>query len=168
MGESDVAVRVRFYHQNNYPNGLLLPCWGFKDGRGCYDIFDSAEEDPYIEDLVSDILTDYFLSNEISSCLDELSTHTTIETVTAETIDGIELMDELHIVVKGKGNIEVELQIGSNGDLRRGDGGVSYITLPLEFTLFLITENPTGKPEAEKYVLDDAHYRIDTSSYYGE
>lgn len=162
MGESDVAVRVRFYHQNNYPNGLLLPYWGFQDGRISYDIIDSAE------DKISDILTDYFISNEIPSSLDELSTHTTIESVTADSIDSIELKDNRCIVVEGSGSIEIELQIGSNGDLRRGDGDASCMTFPLTFTLFLISENSTGKPEDEKYVLDDVDYRIDTSSYYEE
>lgn len=162
LGESDVAVRVRFYHQNNYPNGLLLPYWGFQDGRISYDIIDSAE------DKISDILTDYFISNEIPSSLDELSTHTTIESVTADSIDSIELKDNRCIVVEGSGSIEIELQIGSNGDLRRGDGDASCMTFSLTFTLFLISENSTGKPEDEKYVLDDVDYRIDTSSYYEE
>lgn len=160
LGESDVAVRVRFYHQNNQINGLLIPYWSFKDGRVSSDIIDSAEEQ------VSDILTDYFLSSEIPSSLDELSMHTTIESVTAESVDSIELKSEQKIEIRGSGYIELELQIGSNSDLRRGDANVSDIVFPLEFTLFLIAENSTAKPEDEKYVLDDIYYKIDTSSYY--
>jgi polysaccharide pyruvyl transferase WcaK-like protein len=69
LGESDVAVRVRFYHQNNQPNGLLLPYWCFDDGRISYSIIDLAD------DQISEILTDYFISNKIPDILDELSTH---------------------------------------------------------------------------------------------
>lgn len=163
LGESDVAVRVRFYHQNNQTNGLLIPYWSFKDGRVSSDIIDRTEEQ------VSDILTDHFLSSEIPPSLDDISTHTTIESVTAESIDSIELKaesvdsikSEQKIEIKGSGYIKLKLQIG-----KREDGNVSDMVFPLEFTLSLIVENSTGKPDDEKYVFDDINYKIDTSSWY--
>ena len=92
-----------------------------------------------------------------------MSTHTTIESITAESIDNIELRDDKTILVKGSGYIEIELQSGSNSDLRRGDGDVSNMSFPLEFSLILIAENTTEKPEDEKYSLEDIDFRIDTS-----
>ena len=69
------------------------------------------------------------------------------------------------IIATGSGYIEAELQIGSSSDLSRGEGAVSSMSFPLDFTLHLIIENATGKLEDEKYLLDDVNYKIDTSSY---
>ena len=159
LGESDVAVRVRFYHQENQLNGLLLPFWSFEDGRSDSSIIDSAEE------KISEILTDHFINNEIPDVSGILSANTLIESVTIESVDRIELHNEQMILARGSGNIEVKLQTDSNSDLRRGDGVSSSMSFPLEFTLRLIIENATGKPEDEKYSLDDVDFRIDTSSY---
>lgn len=121
-----------------------------------------------MEDRANDILTDFFISNEVPTILDELSTHTSIESVTVNSINIMELIDERSIALNGLGDIEVELQYGSNGDLKHGNGHVTNVTFPIEFALRLAVENVTGKPEDEKYELSDIDYKIDISSYYSE
>ena len=167
LGESDVAVRVRFYHQNNQTSGLLLPYWVFENGKVSSEIIDTDEEGLAVEDKISEILTDYFLSN---NSLDELSTHTlstqiVVESVSADTIDSIELKEENSVVVKGSGYIEAELQIGDNNDFRQGDGVISYKSFPLSFNLLLTFENTGGRSEDEKFTLADIDFKIDTSSF---
>ena len=83
-----------------------------------------------------------------------------------KSIDSIELLDEKKIMVRGSGFIKADLQIVSNSDLRRGEGAVLSEPFPLEFTLCLIIENATRKPEDEKYLLDDVDFRIDTTRHY--
>ena len=130
------------------------------------EIIDSNEEGLSLEDQVSEMLNDYFISNEMPSDLDALSTQTAVKEVIVDSVIRKELFNANRIVVEGTGSIDVELQNGSNSDVRRGDGNVLSINFPLKFTLFLIAENMTGKPEDEHYILDNLEYSVDTSSYY--
>ncbi|MDR1797179.1 MAG: hypothetical protein LBR44_06985 [Clostridiales Family XIII bacterium] len=160
LGESDVAVRVRFCHQNNPTNGLLLPYRIFEDGRFSCDIIDSDE------DQIGELMFDYFLSSGIPSSLDEISTHSSIESVVVETIDNVELFEDGLISVKGTGYVEAKLEYGSMSDFRHGDGSVMSESFPLEFALELKEALTSGETVGGEYIIDDIDYRIDTSSWY--
>jgi hypothetical protein len=58
------------------------------------------------------------------------------------------------------------LQFGSNDDVHRGDGIVTNKNFSLEFELFLVEENITGKPEDTIFTVDYIDYKIDTSYCY--
>lgn len=159
LGESDVAVRVRFYHQNNQPNGLLLPFWRFADGRTSCEIIDSAKEQ------ISEILKDYFFSKDLN--IHTLATPIAVKSVDVKDINDIEYrVDEINskishiITAKGSGRLKAEAPIGDNGDFRHGDGMVSNISFLFEFSISLVVDNETSKPEDEKYTIGDIDYRM--------
>lgn len=162
LGEEDVAVRVQFYHQNNITNGLLIPYWSFDDGRTSSDIIDSADE------KVSELLTDYFLSHETPSELQELSSYSLVESVTANSIKNIELIDADNIEINGSGYIDVRLQYVSNWDIRHDIGQEKYRTYPLDFTLSLHIKKGTQETEDEDYLITKIDYQINTSIFSSE
>ena len=101
-----------------------------------------------------------YVHYEFPDELDELSTHTRPDEITGIDIDEIKISGTA-IFVKGNGIISVELQFGSDGDQKKGDGLKSYDNFPFEFE---ITLEYNGKKELEITEVDKLE--VDTSSYY--
>lgn len=107
-----------------------------------------------------ELFFDYF-KNDLPSELDELSTHTTIETISDIEIHELIVHSGNEIKVIGQGIIEVRLQYGSDGDERRGDGHYQYESFPFDFDLYLSYDSQ------EKLTINDtAFIVIDTDSFY--
>ena len=107
---------------------------------------------------IEDLLTQN-LSEDFPSKLDQLSTHTRLEDVTDVDIDEISI-DGSSIYVKGDGVVNVQLQYGSDGDQKSGDGSKSYDSFPFDFEIKL-------EPDAEHRLRITARdsLEIDTSAY---
>lgn len=102
-----------------------------------------------------------YLINDFPSELDELSTHTTIETVSDLEIHDLIVNSGNEINVIGQGVVEVRLQYGSDGDERRGDGHYQYESFPFEFDL-----NLSYNPQKKLIVNESSSINIDTDSFY--
>lgn len=107
-----------------------------------------------------DMIFDYLI-NELPDDLDELSTHTTIETVSDVEIHDLIIHRENDINVIGQGVVEVRLQFGSVGDARRGDGHFQYDSFSFDFDLYL-----SYGSEGKLKINEDASINVDTDSYY--
>lgn len=107
------------------------------------------------------LFLDYLIS-DFPSELDELSTHTTIETVSDIEIHDLIVHIENEINVIGQGVVEVRLQYGSDGDARRGDGLYQYDSFPIDFDLYLSYNSQ------KKLIINDdsVSIEIDTDSFY--
>lgn len=159
LGEEDVAVRVKFKHQHDHVLGMLLPFKVYEDSRASYDVIDEAET------VLSEAISDYFI-NEFPSEIDELSTHSGIESIEVENISKIELFEDGTIHASGNGNIECTLQRGSDADVRKDIGAVWEDSFPFEFTVVLDSEYDTEKPHNDRFSISEIQYSIDTSGYY--
>lgn len=107
-----------------------------------------------------DMIFDYLI-NDLPSELDELSTHTTIETVSDVEIHDLIIHRKNEINVIGQGVVEVRIQFGSDGDARRGDGHFQYESFPFDFDLYL-----SYRIDGKLSINEDANIDIDTDSYY--
>lgn len=101
------------------------------------------------------------LINDLPPELDELSTHTTIETVSDVEIHDLIIHRKNDINVIGQGVVEVRIQFGSDGDARRGDGHFQYESFPFDFDLYL-SYGSDGKLN----INENANIDVDTDSYY--
>jgi hypothetical protein len=75
-------------------------------------------------DAAKDALADE-LFGQVQSELDILSTHSTVEGVHLESLT-IASLDSQQILFEGDGSVDVRLQYGSDADVERDDGAVSY------------------------------------------
>ena len=107
-----------------------------------------------IQECLDGIFQDYTFDE-----LDSLSSHTRADLV-EDTQVKIERFDDEWIYFAGTGTINVELQYGSNGDVRRGDGIEADDAYPFRFT----GRAPTSDPE--KVEIDHQSVDVDTSSFY--
>ena len=98
--------------------------------------------------------------DELPDELDELSTHTMIDEVSDVDIDEI-FIDKTLVLVKGNGVVNVELQMGSDGDDRRGDAFKLTENFPFDFN---ITLEYNSKHELQITEVDKLD--VDTSSFY--
>ena len=108
-----------------------------------------------LNDLLFEIL-----NNDLPSELDELSSHTRIEDIIDVDIDEISV-EQKKIYVTGDGVVEVELQWGSDGDVRDGDGVETNTSFPFDFSLYLEYDERKGFVVSEVEGIE-----VDTSSYY--
>lgn len=113
-------------------------------------------EKEIIFDGLSEIINNYFLESEIPSSIDELSTHSSIDIVEVAEILSMEI-DNSFINVTGLATIYVNLQYGSNFDLKNDNGDTTSADFPLQFKAVLSIEDLT---------ISDMEYDIDTSSWY--
>lgn len=97
------------------------------------------------------------LIHEVKQELDCLATHYSVEGVQLENL-AIVSLDLNRIVYHGRGNVRVRLQYGSNSDVARDDGLVTYDSYPLNCQF----EADTSKPLAVILV----SLTVDTSSFY--
>lgn len=96
---------------------------------------------------------------ETIDSIDELATHHCVEEIDVEEVSVINVGSE-YIHLQASGTIGVELQWGSDGDLRRGDGAIGNDSFP--FTCEL--QSHVGLPE-EIEIIENT-LRVDTSSWW--
>ncbi|MCF8178541.1 MAG: hypothetical protein K9J74_08540 [Sulfuritalea sp.] len=78
---------------------------------------------------------------ETIGSIDELASHHCVEEIDVEEVNVIKV-DSKHIHLQASGTIGVELQWGSNGDLRRGEGAVGNDTFPFTCELQSHVDSP--------------------------
>jgi hypothetical protein len=105
------------------------------------------------------LITDHILS-DLPLKLDGLSTHTRPDEVSDIDIDEVSISGT-DISVKGNGVIDVELQMGSDGDQDKGHGFKTSDKFPFEFAITLERDNVNTGLKIKKV---DA-LEVDTSSY---
>ncbi|WP_161485842.1 hypothetical protein [Polynucleobacter asymbioticus] len=96
---------------------------------------------------------------ETIGAIDELATHHCIDDINVEVVTILGVCSEF-IYLKASGTIEVELQWGSNGDLRRGEGIAGKESFPFTCELQSHVEYP-----AELEIAEGA-FCVDTSSWW--
>lgn len=117
------------------------------------------EKNIHIADF-EELLFDYLIK-DLPSELDEISTHTTIDTVYDIEIHDLIVYSGNEINVIGQGIVEVKLQYGSDGDTRRGDGHYQYESFPFDFDLYL-----SYNSQKKLIINENASIDIDTDSFY--
>lgn len=112
-------------------------------------------EEQVHDDVVSEAISETILS------LDEISSHHCIEEVCVHEIELMSI-DHSEIQFTAYGSVEVELQWGSNSDVRKGEGVVlrDYYPLTCKFT------SKVGQPEELEVV--ESSLRVDTSSWWDD
>ena len=96
---------------------------------------------------------------ESVGAIDELATHHCVDEIDVEEVT-ITKVGSKFIHLRASGTIGVELQWGSSGDLRRGEGATGNESFPFSCELQSHVENP-----AELEVIEDTLY-VDTSSWW--
>jgi len=97
--------------------------------------------------------------SETIQSIDSLATHHSIEEIyVEETL--VESIDSSDICFNASGSIGVQLQWGSNGDVRRGDGLLSEESFPFTCELRSSVESP------EKVEADPGNFCVNTSSWW--
>jgi len=86
-----------------------------------------------LEDSIDKELIDHSVS-EIIDKIDILATHYWVEHISSEKHKVIEINNS-HILIETNGIIEVKLQYGSGGDMKRGDGLQTYDSFPFHCQL---------------------------------
>lgn len=97
--------------------------------------------------------------SETIGAIDELATHHSVEEIYVEEVTVTRVGSE-YIHLRASGTIGVELQWGSNGDLRRGEGAVGGESFPFSCELQSHVECP-----AELEAIEDT-LCVDTSSWW--
>lgn len=101
------------------------------------------------------------LFGQVQSELDILSTHSTVEGVHLENLTITSLGSD-RILFEGDGSVDVRLQYGSDADVARDDGAVSYDSYPLDCKFEADTERPL------EISIISGSLRIDTDSFYDD
>jgi hypothetical protein len=105
------------------------------------------------DDVVSEAISETILS------LDEIASHHYIDEVDIHQIE-VTSMDHVEIQFTAYGSLGVELQWGSNSDVRRGEGAVIRDSYPLTCKFISKVESPE-----ELEVVEDS-LCVDTSSWW--
>ena len=98
------------------------------------------------------------ISNTIVS-VDELATHHSIDEVYVDT-GRVTAIDATTVTFEVTGVLTVELQWGSNSDLRKGDGA----TMAKQFPFRCVLESPTNDPD--NIAGSEDAFGVDTSSWW--
>jgi hypothetical protein len=104
-------------------------------------------DDAAVDALISETITD----------IDELSTHHSVDEVSIDKMQIVEITHDT-IKIEVSGSLGVELQWGSNSDLRRGDGA----TLSQYFRFTVQMQSPVddvGDFEEVRYGVDVGSWR---------
>lgn len=109
---------------------------------------------------IHEILLLYFTEN-LPSELDELASHTYIEDISDIEIEQITVADNGEMRVKGNAIVEVDLQMGSNGDIDRGDGWEKSDSFPFFFTM-----NLSYNKQGHLVLGEEIDIKIETDTYY--
>jgi hypothetical protein len=112
--------------------------------------------DEHLEDaVISEVLSETVVS------VDSIATHHSIEEVYLEKKE-VMAIDEAYIYIRATGSVYVELQWGSNSDVKNDIGAEGAETFPL-FAELTIDIN-----DLSKVSVIEASISVDTSSWYGE
>jgi hypothetical protein len=135
----------------------LAACEALRAFLDCADstrkLLCSRIEERVHEDVVSEAIGDTILS------LDEIATHHCIDGVEVHQIE-VTSMDQAEIQFIAHGSVGVQLQWGSNSDMRRGDGAVIQDSYPLTCKFYSKVETPE-----ELEMIKDS-LCVDTSSWW--
>lgn len=162
-GDETIVIEVKSGKMTPDKKETIRQLGNFIRSQGNYKFFIVVATPPKEKKLeIAEIESLLFnaLINRLPSELDELSTHTRIDEITEIDIDEISINGHA-IFVKGDGVVSVELQIGSDGDLVRGDGLESHESFPFDFEITLEYNVNKGLEISEV----DKFY-VDTSSFY--
>lgn len=108
------------------------------------EVIQSGKEE--VLSFVPDKLADYVekeLLEEIPQSLDELSTHTFIDSVEFDDFQVIDI-DESFIYIRGKSTVHIVLQYGSSSDRRKGEGATIGDSFPVYFQCKAKANKPKG------------------------
>lgn len=122
------------------------------------DVIESYRTD--IQSMVAESIDSHVFETflwEVFSEVDILSTHSRVEHGTVYKI-AVEKIDSSAVYFRAEGNVEVELNYGSGGDRRRGEGFSMNEDFPFHASF-------NGSLE-DMNALKDPKYEIDTSSWY--
>ena len=89
--------------------------------------------------------------------LDEIATHHSIDEIWVDKVK-IARIDAQALQFEVSGSVTVQLQWGSNSDVRRGDGALMDNSFPFRVTMWSPVENVTA--------FEDTDYLVDTSSWW--
>lgn len=117
-------------------------------------IIDSLEEE------INSEIIDYTLSETILS-IDELATHHYIDEIHTEFVN-IKKIDHKFIYIEANGTVSVELQWGSDSDLRKGFGATTNQSFPFNCELKSLTSDP------QNFDSSLTQFNADTDRWYGE
>ncbi len=135
----------------------IAVCEALKSFLNCADgarkLLCGRVEERVHDDVVSEAIGDTILS------IDEIATHHSIEDVNVHEIE-VTSMDHAEIQFTAYGSVGVELQWGSNSDVRKGEGAVFRDSYPL--TCRFISK--VNSPEELEMVEDSLC--VDTSSWW--
>lgn len=131
--------------------------------QGLLDLLDAATNARSdLEHMISETMHYAVFENLISETiqeLDELSTHTMVDGHQIDTVEVVELNAE-QVVYEVTGEVEVELQYGSNSDIRKDIGARIDDSYPYKATVFSRAATPM------KISAEDIELRVDNSSFY--
>ena len=96
-----------------------------------------------------------YLNNDLPSDISDLATHVSIADVSSVEIIDVHVSSG-DISIKGYATIEVELQFGSNSDLKHGDGLETVESLRANFEVILNKD----------LTIEDANFEFDLSDWY--
>lgn len=113
----------------------------------------SRVEEQVHDDVVSEAISATILS------LDEIATHHCIDEINVHQIEVLS-MDHAEIQFTAHGSVGVQLQFGSNSDVRRGDGAVIRDSYPLTCKFISQVDSP------EELELVEDSLCVDTSSWW--
>jgi hypothetical protein len=116
-----------------------------------------AIADP-IQEQLSDATVEALLRETIQE-IDELATHHSVEEVYVNETK-VKAIGPHTITYHAKGSVFVELQYGSNSDVRRGDGALIQDFFPFECDIDVSLADPWNLSTA------DTSYTVDTSKWY--
>lgn len=111
-----------------------------------------------VEERVHDDVVSEAIGDTIQS-IDEIATHHSIENVNVHEIE-VTSMDHAEIQFTAYGSVGVELQWGSNSDVRRGEGGVLRDSYPLTCKFISKVDSP------EELEMVEDSLCVDTSSWW--
>lgn len=111
--------------------------------------------------IVKDFSTNIneIFSVETFDDIDILSTHSTIKSFMIQNIILKELGSTINVEVLGF--VHTRLQIGSDGDVRRDDGYVTYLDFPFQASCEANIQNTIGR-----IIYGEPNIHIDTNSFY--
>lgn len=127
---------------------------------GLFNSFDECRStiEEAVFEQVNDESVSALLSETIQS-LDEIAAHHCIDEIYLEDIKIVSI-DAHTIHFEVRGTVSVQLQWGSNSDVRRGDGALMDNNFPFWVTMWSPVENVTA--------FEDTDYSVDTSSWWGD
>ncbi len=145
--DDDKEIRAMVDHTFN---GLLEL---FKAARKC-----QQEVHQQLANEIHDAVLDAFLSETLQE-LDELSTHTTFDEHVLDDVD-VTCIDDKFIHFAAKGTVYIQLQYGSNSDVRNDMGALMSDSYPYVARMRSKVQKPN------EIIRDDVEISVDTSRFY--